>query len=615
MGVTPALPAALLAQYELVRPLGSGGMGTVWLVRDRMLDRLVALKVLRSDLTASADQERFLREARTAARLVHPHIVPVFRADETDGTRWFTMGFVDGDSIGDRLRDRGTLSPADVARFLREAASALAYAHARGVIHRDVKPDNLLIDRESGRVLVTDFGIARDTEGEASALTTDGNVLGTVSYMSPEQASGESLDGRSDVYALGVVGFHALTGTLPFTGTPQAVLVAHVTKPAPTVSTVAPTVPDALARVIDTCLAKRPADRYENAEAMAAALDEAMVAIASVPTPSTAGTSATLSEAEALAIWQRAAQLQAEAAHRMERTMSVQRVTGASSADANTPSSSFRATDVEAAAVEAGISRQYVAIALAERAGTEAAAPLVVTDEEDQRVTRHLGVSARSISESRLVNASPRATLTALRRIATAAPFHLNLDEVVGGHPLDGGILRFRVPSIYALMTSTGIGSAPPLSYRCTEIDLYVLNVTLAARGTPAAPACEIVVSGDLREGQRKNLKWSHWTAGITGTIFGSGALGIGAVVTSFSALAMAPAAIGVVGGVALARVGYRAAYRRSLRYAQEELQNLLRAVQRAVDEDVIFGGAFPQGSAPPARRGGTSNDDLLTML
>jgi len=613
--VTPPLPAALLEQYEIVRPLGSGGMGTVWLVRDRMLERLVALKVLHGDRVAAADHERFLREARTAARLVHPHIVPVFRADNTEGTRWFTMGFVDGDSIGDRLRDRGTLPPADVARFLREAASALAYAHARGVIHRDVKPDNLLIDRESGRVLVTDFGIARDTEGEATGLTTDGNVLGTVAYMSPEQASGEVLDGRSDVYALGVVGFHALTGTLPFTGTAQAVLVAHVTKPAPTVASVAPDVPSALARVIDTCLAKRPEDRYEHAEALAAALDEALVAVQSIPVATTAGAAVTVTESEAMAIWQRAAQLQAEAAHRMERTMSVQRVAPATDADAASTTGMFRATDVEAAAVEAGISRQFVAIAMAERAGEHAAAPIVVGDDEDRRVTTHLGVTARSVSVSRLVAATPRATLAALRRIATAPPFHLNLDEVVGGHPLDGGILRFRVPSIYSLMTSTGIGTAPPLSYRCTEIDLYVLNVTLAARGTPAAPACELVISGDLRDGQRKNLTWSHWTAGITGTILGGGALGVGAVVTGLSALALAPAAIGAVGGVALARVGYRAAYRRSLRLAQEELHALLKAVQRAVDEDVIFGGAFPQGVAAPVRKASSANDDLLTML
>jgi serine/threonine-protein kinase len=216
-------------EYTVQRELGRGGMGVVYLARERRLDRLVAIKVLPPSLDGSEFRERFLREARTAAQLSHPNIVPIFRADEAGDLAFFSMGFVDGESFADRIQTLGQVPVAEVVRVLREAAWALAYAHARGVVHRDVKPENLMIERGTGRVIVTDFGIARDTR--ASSITRDGWILGSVHYMSPEQAAGDHLDGRSDLYALGIIGFQALSGRLPFDAEQaSAVVVAHATR-------------------------------------------------------------------------------------------------------------------------------------------------------------------------------------------------------------------------------------------------------------------------------------------------------------------------------------------------------------------------------------------------
>jgi hypothetical protein len=598
----PPFPTVLAPQFDVVRPLGAGGMGAVWLVRDRMLDRLVALKVLLTGAGGEAERERFLREARTAARLVHPHVVPIFRADETDGTTWFTMGFVEGESLGDRLRDRGVLPPAEVVRILREAAWALAYAHARGVVHRDVKPDNLLLDRESGRTLVTDFGIARDLGTSDARLTADGSVLGTVYYMSPEQAAGEALDGRSDVYALGVIGHQALSGTLPFDGAPQHVLVAHVTKAPPSLATAAPHVPAALVGVIDRCLAKDPARRWQSAEALAAALDDALAAAQEAErAAAVAAPGAVLSEAEAMAIWQRAAQLQAEAAHRMERTVTLQKQAPAGADPrANAPTGAYLAREVEAAAVEAGISRQYVAIALAERKSQAGTAPLVLGEDEDRRVTTVLGVTRRGVSVSRLITGAPKAVLAALGQVATAHPFLLALDEVVGGHPLDGGILRFRIPSMMSVArTMPSGGMVPPLCYRAAQIDLDLLNVTVAARGTPDRPATELVVTGDLREGQRANLRGirvqSLWAGGIGG--IGGGA--IAGLVLKSAALAAFPAVAVGVGTAAAWFALYRRVYASALDKLVAELEALLKAVQRSLDETQLFGAPTSRPPVP----------------
>src|SRR5258708_21964546 len=210
------LANVLDGQYSIDREIGRGGMGVVYLARDLRLDRPVAIKTLPPLLaTDAAIRERFLREARTAAWLSHPSIVPIYRADELGGRVFFVMGYVDGESLAQRIRSGGPLPPIDALRLLRDVALALDYAHAQGIVHRDMKTENILIDRTSGgRAMVTDFGIAR--LAEATPLTPTGQVLGPVHYLSPEQAPGDRVDGRSDLYSLGVAGFLALSGRFPF---------------------------------------------------------------------------------------------------------------------------------------------------------------------------------------------------------------------------------------------------------------------------------------------------------------------------------------------------------------------------------------------------------------
>jgi eukaryotic-like serine/threonine-protein kinase len=591
------IPDAVRAEFDIVRPLGQGGMGAVWLARDRMLDRLVAIKVLLTSAASEATRDRFLREARTAAKLSHPHIVPVHRADESNGQVWFSMGFVEGESLGDRIRERGALPVADVVRIMRETAWALAYAHARGVIHRDVKPDNILIDRESGRTVVTDFGIARDLRSTDARLTADGSVLGTVHYMSPEQASDDALDARSDVYSLGVVGFHALSNRLPFEGTPNAILVSHVTRAAPSLRTVAPSVPGPIAAVIDKCLAKEPGARWESAEALADALGKALDEVVTAERSAVSSRGGEmLTERDAAAVWQRAAQLQAEAAHRMERSVMLSASGNASESNAP-PTDAYRLRDVEAAAVEAGISRQFVAIAMAERSanaqsGVAVVAPLDAHSE--RRITTMLGTTDRSISVSRVIRASPKVTLAAIGRVFTTNPYFMKVRETVNGHPLDGGILRFEVASLYKAMTDGTMSStgayAHGLIYHCNQLDLYLLNVTLKARGSATSPECEVVVSGDLRDGQRKNVKVSYGT--IAGTTIG---LGGGSLAIAFKVLGSIAMAFPVAGAVgAVTAIGtmamYRAIFRRALRKAREEIDKMLLDIQRNLDSQALFG-------------------------
>jgi serine/threonine-protein kinase len=265
--------AVLAGKYSLERELGRGGMGVVCLAREALLDRQVAIKRLPADLADDPRaRERFLREARTAAQLFHPNIVPIHRVDEIGRFVFFVMGFVDGETAGDLVRRRGKLPTHEVIRILRDAAYALGYGHARGVVHRDVKPDNLLIETRGGRTLVTDFGIAQ--QAGASALTRDGQLLGSVHYMSPEQISGEHVDGRADVYALGALAHFLLTGKPPFDNpAATAVLGMHLNQPAPPIASVARGIPPRLAAAIDRCLAKDPAMRFATAEAFAEALD------------------------------------------------------------------------------------------------------------------------------------------------------------------------------------------------------------------------------------------------------------------------------------------------------------------------------------------------------
>ncbi len=268
-----ALQSALAGEYSLQRELGRGGMGIVYLARDVQLDRDVAIKVLPTHLALdAAHRERFLREARTAAGLSHPHIVPIHRVGEAGGYVFFVMSYVEGETLGDRLRAHGPLPPTEAARVMREVAWALAYAHGRGIVHRDVKPDNILLEASTGRALVTDFGIA--SGGAHPGPDTDpGRLMGTAHFMSPEQAAGEAADGRSDLYALGVVGYLSVSGRLPFEApSVPALLLRQASEAAPAVLQLAPGLPPALAAAIDRALARDPTDRFPDGEAMAAAL-------------------------------------------------------------------------------------------------------------------------------------------------------------------------------------------------------------------------------------------------------------------------------------------------------------------------------------------------------
>jgi serine/threonine-protein kinase len=277
-----ALQRALAGRYSLERELGRGGMGIVFLARDVALDRPVAIKLLPpAQAERPGLRERFLREAKTAAKLSQPNIVPIHAVEEAAGLVFFVMSYVEGETLGERLRARGPLTPHDTARMLQEVAWALGYAHGRGVVHRDIKPDNVMLERGTGRAVVMDFGIAA-----LAADVAGGEVLGTAQYISPEQANGEVVDGRSDLYSLGVVAYLALTGRLPFSHEdPSALIAMHITKPAPPVASVMPGVPRRLAQAVDRCLAKAPAARFPDGEALAESVAQALEPKRQLPVP------------------------------------------------------------------------------------------------------------------------------------------------------------------------------------------------------------------------------------------------------------------------------------------------------------------------------------------
>ncbi|MCL4866665.1 MAG: serine/threonine protein kinase, partial [Gemmatimonadales bacterium] len=244
------LKEALGETYTIEGEIGRGGMGVVYRARDERLHRRVAIKVLPPELAFQKEiRERFTREAQTAARLQHPHIVPIHDVGEGNGLVYFVMGLVEGESLGGRIRRRGKLPAEEARRIMKETADALSAAHAVSVIHRDIKPDNILLEGTRGRVMVTDFGIAKAlSTGSGATLTGVGVAIGTPSYMSPEQAAGErDVDGRSDVYSLGVVTYQMLTGELPFTApTVAGILMQQITEPAPVLHEIHREIPEDL---------------------------------------------------------------------------------------------------------------------------------------------------------------------------------------------------------------------------------------------------------------------------------------------------------------------------------------------------------------------------------
>jgi serine/threonine-protein kinase len=267
----------LNAHYELDVEIGRGGMGVVYRARDRRLKRHVAIKVLPPELAfQSAIKTRFLREAETAAQLSHPNIVPIYTVDELEGLVFFVMAYISGDNLAKRLHDTGVLGADDVRRITREVADALAYAHERGVVHRDIKPDNILLDAATGRTMVTDFGIARAASGgDAGRLTATGMAIGTPAYMSPEQAAGDrEIDGRSDLYSLGIVAYQMLVGEPPFVAnSTPAMLVKHISERPTPVTQRRSDIPQDLARAVMLLLEKDPATRFPSAASLVSALD------------------------------------------------------------------------------------------------------------------------------------------------------------------------------------------------------------------------------------------------------------------------------------------------------------------------------------------------------
>ena len=271
---------ALAGRYSIDRELGRGGMGIVYLAREVHLDRLIAIKLLPPErLSQPTLRERFLREARLAAKLSHPNIIPIHAVEETGGFVYYVMAYVEGETLAERVRARGPLTTTEGTRVLREVAWALAYAHAQGVVHRDVKPDNILIEAATGRALVADFGIAA-----AAGDSTGEGVAGTPEFMSPELALGRDVDARSDLYALGATAFYAFSGRLLFVGkTATEILAKQVTEAPASLGSMGLTVPRKLAALVDRCLAKDREQRPASAQALADQLGVALEQRREVP--------------------------------------------------------------------------------------------------------------------------------------------------------------------------------------------------------------------------------------------------------------------------------------------------------------------------------------------
>jgi serine/threonine protein kinase len=264
------LAQTLDGRYQIIRLLGRGGMAAVFLAQDLVLERQVAIKVLPPDMTRDGELiTRFQREAKTAARLDHPSIIPIHRVESEAGLVYIVMKYVSGQSL-EELLVRGRLPVPQVRHILREAALALGHAHRRHVIHRDVKPANIMLDNDS-RVVLTDFGISKAVEG-TTQLTGTGTIIGTPAYMAPEQVKGRGVDGRADQYSLAIVGYRALTGRLPFEGDPHSILYQQVHEPPPSLKDLRPDTPRDLERALERALAKESKARFPTMEEFAASV-------------------------------------------------------------------------------------------------------------------------------------------------------------------------------------------------------------------------------------------------------------------------------------------------------------------------------------------------------
>jgi serine/threonine-protein kinase len=278
--ISERLLSALGGSYTIERELTGGGMALVFVGEDHDLGRKVVIKILPPELAATVSAERFRREILTVARLQHPHIVPILKAGDVDGLPYFVMPYVDGESIDVKLRRDGRFSVRETIGIMKDAARALAFAHERGVVHRDIKPGNILL--AAGSATVTDFGVAkalssaRRSGEKGNGLTNTGMSLGTVLYMAPEQAAGDpDIDGRADIYSLGVTAYEMLAGVAPFANlNPREMLTARLTLPPPPLSTIRKDVPIGFEKLIARCLAIDPADRPQSAAVLVEALED-----------------------------------------------------------------------------------------------------------------------------------------------------------------------------------------------------------------------------------------------------------------------------------------------------------------------------------------------------
>ena len=570
----PDLVKALAGTYELLQEVGRGGMGVVYAGRDVRLDRLVAIKVLPDLVSSDVVRERFLREARAAARLAHPSIVPIYSADEREGVTFLVMAYVDGTTLSARLRDGAALAPEDAVPILRDVVLALGAAHARGVVHRDIKPENILVDRATGRAMVTDFGIARLADAmQSGALTRTGQVLGTVGYMSPEQVTGGEVDGRSDLYSLGVVAFETLAGRLPFDGPAPVVIVAHATKPAPPLATVAPLVPAALCAVIDRCLRKDPTERYESGNALAAALEDAVgTRVATTPTRlARGGEDRILTEREAERVWQRASELQAG----IGSSSAPRAPTAAMTVVPRTVSNGFKLEHVRQAAHEAGISAPYVTLALDELLRAHAniaprdsrgvvapaamAAPVAArarsgTDPAETRIA-----AANAVTKIRTL--SPKAS-----RLA-GAPMSLLFEVDVPGQlsPNDFDVIAHTIRTVMGeagIATALGRTLSWSLGGMANQRRVHI-SVTAAAGRTQ--------IRAEERLGQ--------FAGALFGGICGGGGagLGLGSLPVTAGAFHSLSLALGVTGSVLLgAYLTARTVFRRGVHGRAAELEGLV---------------------------------------
>jgi hypothetical protein len=431
-----------------------------------------------------------------------------------------------------------------------------------------------------------------------------------VHYMSPEQVAGTDIDGRSDLYALGVVAFQILSGKLPFDA-PQAsaVLLMQATRAAPTLTERAPTVPAALAQVVDRCLRKDPAERYPTGEALADALTRALQQAQSGPQ---GAPDPVLSEEAAKSVWLRAAQLQADAARRVQ-DRTAQAEAFATGVQPSAPTTGYRRTDVEAAAIEAGIGAEFVQLALAELPGEreDAAGALVAPADQgrERLATFIVGTSDRSMQVTRTIQATPVRTLEAIGRIFPAHPWDLTFRDTVGGHPLDGGVLTFTVREI-STGDYMGVSAMSTLRYYLTVIDAYQLRVTLHPLATDPR-RCEVTITADLRSGVQKNAKLGFGMGlGLGG---GGAAVGIALAAAKGALLLAAPIGIAAFLGIGGLMIGtYRWTFRWGLKRARKELEHMLDALQASVRSQDVFGAPSPIPIPPPR---GPDDDPMLPVI